>query len=204
MTDINKNEAERLIAQFLSEHEHPTTKDWKALVNKYPQHASNIADAAIVRMAGDAADASDEDYVFDAELASRTVSKALSRFHQVPSHSLESAQQKVNSLKGAARKGAAQKIGIGPYATLLNGVLSGRTKAPGKLLDALSAFFEEPATALAEVFRRNFATTPVPAFKAGHGKPKLATQPNTWEESVREQDLSAEETARLLKFADEK
>jgi hypothetical protein len=68
----------------------------------------------------------------------------------------------------------------------------------------LSAYFDEPATALAEVFRRNFAATPVPAFKAGDGKPKLATQPSTWEKSVQEQDLSAEETARLLKFSDEK
>lgn len=203
MTDINKDEAERLIAQFLNEHDLPTTENWKALVAQYPQYASDIADAAMVRAAGDAADASEEDYAFDAALSNRTVSKVLNRIHRGSSPSLEAAQQKVNSLRGAARRETAELVGIGPYPSLLNGVLSGRTKPPSKLLDALSAFFEVPATALLEVFRRSFATTPVPEFKAGDTKPKIATEPSTWEKAVREQELSAEEIARLLKFADE-
>ena len=203
MTYIIKDEADSLIAQFLNEHDHPTPDDWNALLNRFPEHASEIADAAMVRTAGDTADASDEEYMLNAELANRTVSKALMRIHQSPSPNLVTAQQKVNSLKGAARKEAEEKIGVGPYASLLNGVLSGRTKPPGKLLGALSAFFEVPATALAEVFRRSFAATPVPSFKAGGAKPKIAAEPSTWEEAVREQRLSVEETARLLKFSDE-
>ena len=203
MTYIIKDEADILIAQFLNEHEHPTQDDWNELLNRFPQHASEIADAAMVRTAGDMADASNEEYVLNHALANRTVSKALMRIQQSHSPVLEMAQGKVNSLRGAARKEAAVKIGVGPYASLLNGVLSGRTKPPRRLLDSLSAFFEVPATALAEVFRRSFALTPVPSFKAGGTKPMIAAEPKTWEEAVREQRLSLEETARLLKLCEE-
>lgn len=203
MTAINKDKTEHLIAQFLTERDHPTTEDWKALVDQYPQHASAIADAAMVRAAGDAADAADDPFVFDVELANRTVSKALNRVHQMPSRNLEIAQHQMNSLKGVARKEAAEKLGIGPYPALLNGVLSGRTQAPVKLLQELAAFFDVQMTALAELFRRNFAATPVPAFKAGNSKPQVAAEPASWEDAVRALKLSSEETSRLLAFSDD-
>lgn len=204
MTNTNRAEAERLIIDFLNQHASPATKDWKQLLDRFPQHAAAIADAAMVRAAGDAADASAEPYELDAELANRTVSKALSKVHQTPSWNLEVAKTKVASIqKPAARKQTAIEVGIGPYPALLNGVLSGRTKAPSKVLGALAAQFEVPRLALAELFRRCFEESVVPAFKGGNNKPQVAAEPVSWEEAVRGLNLSEEETTRLLKLGEE-
>ena len=204
MNDTQRNQAERLIAEFLEGHDKPTVGDWKRLADQYPEHAATFVDAALVRAAGDAADASDEEYKFDARLATQTVSKALNKAHQMPSANLESAAKKVAAIQGpTARKEAAVAIGIGPYAPLLNGVLVGRTKGPRKVVDALASFLEVSAIALRELFARAFAASAVPAFKVGEGKPQVASEPATWEEAVRGLGLPAEETARLLKLADE-
>lgn len=204
MTYTNRAEAERLIADFLNQHADPTTEEWKTLLERLPQHAAAIANAAIVRAAGDAADASAEPYELDTELANRTVSKALSKIHQTPSWNLELAKNKVASIqKPAARKQTAIEVGIGPYPMLLNGVLSGRTKAPSKVLGALATLFEVPRLALNEVFRRSFEESVVPAFKGGGSKPRVAAEQVSWEDAVRGLKLSNEETTRLLKLTEE-
>jgi hypothetical protein len=168
-------------------------------------HAADIADAAMVRAAGDIAENSDEEYVFDSELASRTVSRALDRLHRSPSATLHTTQEKVNALKGpAAKKEAAIAVGIGTHLSLFNGVLAGRVKAPSKILEAMSSFFDAPAIVLAEVFRRNFAATPVPHFKAADIKPQIAAEPSKWEDAVRELKPTADELERLLSFTDER
>ena len=203
MNSTNRQEAERIISAFLDQNLSPTTDDWKCLVDKYPEYASAFVDAALVRRAGDAADASPEEYVLDEQLANRTVSKALSKAHQTPSWNLEAAKLKVASIQGAAaRKEAAMKVGIGPYPGLLNGVLSGRTSAPMRLLRAISSMLEVPAVALDELFRRTFAASEVPAYKSTDAKPQIPAEPASWEDAVRALDLPSEETARLLKFAE--
>lgn len=92
MTATNRTEAERLIVEFLDANDQPTAADWKVLADKHPEHASAFVDAALVRAVGDAADASAEPYEFDAGLATRMVSKGLSKLHQTSSAQLELAQ----------------------------------------------------------------------------------------------------------------
>lgn len=204
MNATNRDQAELIIIEFLTEHDKPTTDDWKRLTDKYPEHAAALVDAALVRAAGDAADASAKEYKLDARLATQTVSRALSKAHQMPSANLEAAAAKVAAIQGpTARKEVAVAVGIGPYPPLLNGVLAGRTRAPRKVLDALEALWAVPATALRELFARTFIASVVPAHKAGDTKPQVSTEPATWESAVRGLGLPPAETARLLKFGDE-
>lgn len=204
MINNNVPEPEKLIVDFLNQHPRPTTQDWKQFIERFPQYASAIADAAMVREAGDAADAAGEPYELDEEMANRTVSKALSKIHQTTNLNLAKAKKKVASIqKPAERRQAATAVGIGPHPALLNGVLSGRTRAPSRVLDALAAMFDVPRLALVELFRRHFEESAVPAFKGGGSKPKLAVEPVSWEEAVRGLKLSEEETERLLKLGRE-
>ena len=203
MNQTKQDEAKTIVAAFLDEHHNPTTDDWKGLMDRYPQHASAFVDAALIRRIGDEAEASGEEYVLDEELANRTVSRALSKAQSTPGSNLDAALRQVESIRGpVARRNAAVAVGIGPRPSLLNGVLSGRTSAPLRLLRALEKLLEVPAMAIQEVLRRAFVTSVVPAHKAGVSKPKVSVEPASWEEAVRALKLPAEETARLLKFAE--
>jgi hypothetical protein len=198
---INKNmsEAEQLIVDFLNRHTSPTTQDWKLFIERFPQHSSAIADAAMVRAAGDAADALTAPYELDVELANRTVSKALSKIHQSASLNLVKAKNKVDSIqKPAERKKTAIAVGIGPHISLLNGILSGRTRAPSRVLDALADILDVPRLTLVELFQRYFEASVVPAFKGGGKKPELAAEPESWEKSVKGLGLPEKERSRLL------
>lgn len=201
MIQNKTSKAEEPIVDFLNQHPSPTTEDWKRLIERFPQHAGVIADAAIVRAAGDAADAAVEPYELDEELATRTVSKALNKIHQTTNLYLTKAKKKVDAIRSPAqRKQAAIAVGIGPYPALLNGILSGRTKPPSRVLDALAIMFDVPGFALVELFRRQFEESAVPAFKGRGSKPKLASEPVFWEDAVRGLDLSEKETTRLLEL----
>src|SRR5262245_57250194 len=139
MNITNRDQAERLIVEFLAMHDEPTAADWKRLADQHPEHASAFVDAALIRAAGDAAEASAEEYVLDEALATKTVSHALNKVNQLSSPTLDAASNKLASIQTpAARRELAQAIGIGPYPSLLNGVLVGRTRAPVKLLNALA------------------------------------------------------------------
>lgn len=204
MTSLNRTDAERLIVEFLDTNDNPTSDDWKALADKHPEQASAFVDAALVRAVGDAADASAEPYECDAGLAARMVSKGLSKLHQTSSAQLELAQQRVKAVKTPAQKRElAATVGIGEHVSLLAGVLVGRTRAPRKLLAAISMALEVPGIALREVFARIFEGSPLPAHKGGEGKPVVAGTPATWEEAVRGLSLDPKETARLLSLSDE-
>jgi hypothetical protein len=204
MTATNRTDAERLIVEFLATHDNPTSDDWKALADKHPEHASAFVDAALVRAVGDATDASGEPYEFDADLATRMVSKGLSRLHQTSSAQLELAQQRVKAVRTPAQKRElATKVGIGEHVPLLAGVLVGRTFAPRKVLNAISEALEVPSIALRELFSRLFEASTVPAFKASEGKPTVPAAPASWEEAVRGLRLDSKETERLLRLADE-
>lgn len=203
MTATNRSDAERFIVEFLGTNDNPTSADWKALADKHPEHASAFVDAALVRAVGDAAEASSEPYEFDAGLATRMVSKGLSKMHQTSSTQLEFAQQRVKAVKTPAQKRElATKVGIGEHVSLLAGILVGRTLAPRRMLAAISAALDVPGVALREVFSRLFEATPLPAHKGGAGKPIVAGTPATWEEAVRGLSLDPKETARLLSFSD--
>lgn len=208
MTATNRTDAEQLIVEFLAATDHPTPADWKALADKHPEHASAFVEAALVRAVGDAAEAAEatsaEPYEFDVALATRMVSKGLSKLHQTSSAQLDLAQQRVKAVKTPSqRRELSAKVGIGEHVSLLAGVLVGRTLAPRKLLEAISEALDVPNVALREAFVRFFEATPLPAHKGGERKPVVAAAPATWEEAVRGLSLDAKETARLLSFSDE-
>lgn len=203
MNTINREETDRLIRMFLEETPQPTVEDWKRLINQYPQHSSAIADAALVRKIADINASGEVRFEFDEQLAARTVSKALNLLHQIPSSNVIVAKQKIDAIKGPGVHDVAIKIGIGPYPGLLNGVLSGRTKAPYRVLGALADYLQVSTFAMVEIFRRAFAASEVPAFKARHGQPVVNPEPATWEQAVRALDLPQGETVRLLNLSDE-
>lgn len=204
MNTTNRDQAERLIVDFLNTHDKPTAADWKRLTDQHPEHASAFVDAALIRAAGDAADASAEEYRLDEELATKTVSRALNKAHQLPSPTFEAARMKVEAIQGpAARRDLAQAVGIGQHTSLLNGVLAGRTRAPIKVLNALADALEVSAVALRELFARLFVASTVPAFKSTIGKPQLPMEPASWKDAVLGLGLAPEDTARLLKLDDD-
>lgn len=201
MTNEKWSVTEHIIVDFLNQHPSPTSDDWKQLTDRFPMHANAIADAAMVHSAGDAADAYGEIFEVDDELANRTISNALNKIHQTASANLDKARSKVESIKKPAdRKQTAILVGIGPYPSLLNGILSGRTRVPSKVLDALADMVKVPRLALVELFRRNFEGHPIPSFKGGGRKPEISTRPATWKEAVNGLNLSKEETTRLLEL----
>lgn len=197
-------EVDHLIGEFLEIHEHPSLSDWKALADRHPRHAAAIADAAAIRAAGDAGEGQKEPYEFDPALATRTVSKALTMAY-ARNASLNEAQRKVaQALPGPAeRRSLAMAVGLGERISLLNGVLSGRTRPARQVLRSLAQRLQVAEAALLEVFALAFAAERVPANKASQGKPVVQLQPVSWEQHVRSLGLSDEETAALLLLDDE-
>jgi hypothetical protein len=121
---------------------------------------------------------------------------------QVTELELEKAHAQVQAVQGPAVRKLSNDIGLGKNSALLSGVLSGRTEAPSKVLQALSDRLQVAALALAESFRRSFALNTVPAFKAGDGKPVVHPEPQSWSDAVASLKLSSEEAQALLELAD--
>lgn len=203
MTNQTKNEADRLVEDFLIDHPSPKTSDWKTLIDAHPEHSDAIADAALAHRDSVDLEEAARDWPLNQSAFDNTISFVLNLVHQTPSLLLEDAMQRVAAIQGPAARKVAVDIGIGPYPSLLNGILVGRTLAPKRILEALAARLEVPLSTLVELFKRTFSASEVPAFKSPNGKPQLAAQPATWEQAVNALDLSPEETARLLKLSDE-
>lgn len=203
MTNRNKDEADRLIEDFLIDNPNPMTSDWKRLIDAHPQHAGAIADAALAHGGPEEANEAGTQLQFNDLLFNATISRVLNLVHQTPSPLLDAAQKKVAEIQGPAAKKVAVEIGIGPYASLLSGILVGRTLAPRRILAALGRRLDVPMAALAELFKRSFAMSEVPAFKSLDDQPRLMTQPSTWEHAVQAMNLPTKETQRLLQLTDD-
>lgn len=198
MTKHSKTDAAQLVEGFLSEYACPNSGDWKRLIDAHPQHAGMIADAAILHGSSDAMLNVTEQFQSDDEIFNATISGVLSAVHRTPSAALEAAEKQVAATQGPKARQVAVDIGIGPHASLLSGVLIGRTLAPAPILSALGEKLGVPIAALSEVFQQNFTSAEVPAFKSPDGQPQVATEPWTWEQSVRALKLSDDETKRLI------
>lgn len=135
------------------------------------------------------------------QLSAMCMAHALVR-QQVTELELEKAQAQVTAIQGSAVRKLSAEIGLGKNSALLSGVLAGRTAAPSKVLQALSDRFHVAALALAESFRRSFAHSTVPAFKAVEGKPVVNPEPLSWSEAVTSLNLGRSETEALLELAD--
>lgn len=200
MNKRNKDESERLIEDFLTSNPTPTAADWKRLIDSNPQFAGEIAEAAL---AHSPAMNDNVGQPFNEALYNSTVSAVLNLVHTTPSPVLQDAEKKVHSIQGPEARKVAIEIGIGPYASLLSGILVGRTSAPSWVLSALSSRLNVPFMALSELFHRSFSASVVPAFKATEGQPQVATEPMSWKGAVKAMKLSPEETARLLELGSE-
>lgn len=199
MTNQHKNEIGHLIENFMFDHHSPEISDWKELIDAHPEHAGAIADAAFAYYLEDVAN----EWPLNQSAFNNTISMVQNLVHQTPSPVLADAKRRVVAIQGPTVKKVAIELGIGPYPSLLSGILVGRTLAPRPIIEALAARLEVPLSTLTELFRRTFFETEIPAFKSPASQPQLATKPATWEQAVNVLDLTPEEIARLLKMSDE-
>jgi hypothetical protein len=202
MTTLNRDEAASVIEDFLIDNPTPQTGDWKRLIDAHPQYAGAIANAALVCGSADADPGDDVERLSDDALFNATISRVLNLVHQTRSPVLAAAQQKVIAIQGPTARKVAVEIGIGPYPSLLSGILVGRTLVPSGVLAALGNRLAVPVAVLAELFARSFRQSEVPAFKAPDGQPQLLMEPLSWDCAVRALKLPPEETERLLRLSD--
>jgi len=202
MTTPSKDEAARLIEEFLVANPSPDPADWKRLIDSHPLAAGEIADAAIAWGSADSAEDDHADAPVENALFDTLISGVLNRVHQRRNPLLDTARQRVATIQGPAARKVAVEIGIGDHVSLLNGILVGRTAPPARIIAALARRVGLPAAVLMELFSRSFQQSEVPAFKSPDGLPKLLTEPVSWDHAVRALRLPAEETERLLRLAD--
>lgn len=203
MTNMNISEAGRLIEDFLSNTSSPQTNDWKRLINQHPEFASEIALAAIDDRSSYVESVGGELNTDEKAIYNRTISRVLNMVHSAPIHAIQDAQIKIEAIKGPSARTIAQEVGLGQHVVLLNRVLSGRTRAPGKLLADISKRLDIAVIALEQFFELAFANNKVPAYKATGAKPQVAAHPQSWADAVRELKMSKEDTTELLKLEDE-
>ena len=192
-----------VIDEFLLNTPEPDTADWKMLIDKHPEFASDIAQAA---MEGRGSMAVDEDEGLspaDRGVYNRTISKVLNLVHSGASAELDQARAKVQAIKGPAARVVAKELGLGVHVSLLNRVMSGRTRAPRKVLKGLAARLDISLPVLSHVFASAFAASEVPAYKSTDSKPQVTAQPQSWSDAVAEFGLSQDEANVLLKLDEE-
>lgn len=203
MTNQNKNEIGHLIENIFIDHHSPETSDWKELIAAHPEHAGTVADAALAHRDSASLEDMANEWPLNQSAFNNTISMVQNLVHQTPSPILADAKRRVAAIQGPTAKTVAIELGIGPYPSLLSGILVGRTLAPKSIIEALAARLDVPLSTLTELFRRTFFETEVPAFKSPDSKPQLATKPASWEQAVNVLNLTSEETARLLKMSEE-
>ncbi|MGO4222799.1 hypothetical protein AB4Y64_13225 [Lysobacter sp. TAF61] len=198
----NSIHIDKVIEGLLARSGKPTREDWRALIEEHPEHLDEIVDAAILSGANlQAYDATDEAF-FDKDVFDQTISKVLTLVHRMPSPVLGEVKSKIEKIQGPTVKKVATEIGIGPYPSLLSGILVGRTLPPKRVYEMLEQYLDAPVSALSEVFRRNFVQLSAPAFKATEAQPTVRTEPCSWQEAVARLNLSRSETERLMKLAE--
>ena len=194
--------ANRLVSGLLERNDSPTTSDWKRLLEAHPEHAGDIADAALMRRSSVRLSEMSLDAPVDQTVFESSVSQAINMVHAVPSQALVAIQAKLESFKGPSTRPLAREVGLGTHAALLSRILAGGVNAPCKVLAALATKLETTQSALLECFRRAFIAAPVPSFKAEEGKPVVRAKAMPWDEAVKSLKLSEEETRELLSLDD--
>ena len=197
---VANQHAGKIIAVFLERTSVPSTQDWKRLMAEHPQHAADIADAAMLSLDAHPLVEDDVEHAPDKDAYERGVSKALDLLHSMPSSQLADAQKKVMASSGPSVRKLASQVGLGAAPPLLSGVLAGSIVAPKQTLQRLAEKFETSVMALAEVFTRAFAAQELPAFKAENGKPRVLTAPTPWKDAVKASGLPQEQVRELLKL----
>jgi hypothetical protein len=189
--------AEALIADLLAEREHPSTQDWKRLIDAHPEYASEFADAAFACRSIKRLVPADLDESVPSAYAN-ILSFAINALHHEPSPPLVALEGALAELKGAALSSLAEEVGLGSHVELLISVLDGTIRSPLRLTRALAERFHTSMAALLELFTIHFENREAPAFKAETGKPHLEFEPIPWEEAVRKTGAPQKEIEELL------
>lgn len=190
----------RIVAEFLASNSQPSTNDWSELIRQHPEYAGELADIAMLRAGAQAMEEPTPEMPLNQVAFDATVSQAINLVYQTPSAPLSDLEQRVESVRGPAVRQLAQDVGLGPHVALVSGVLAGSIAAPRKLLERLAQRLDASALALAEVLRRSFMASAVPAHKAQAGKPEVSLTPTPWEDAVRAMNLSSDDTEQLLEL----
>jgi hypothetical protein len=199
----NEEEARRIVAEFLSEHETPFPKDWMKLVVDHPRFADAITDAALLYGAIDHLQESDLDTELDEGVCEEDVSRVLSLVVDTPSEAVCEVLEEIAAVRGPGVRQLAKEIDLAPHAVpLLHGVLAGSIVPPRHILERLSVRFRATSVVLAECFRDTFARALMPSHKSTEGKPDVHTQPQAWADAVRSLQLSDTEASELLALED--
>lgn len=189
--------AEDVITALLVGTAEPTALQWKALIDRYPHYANEIAEAALEYRTTQHLTLDDLNGPAP-EMYARTLSWAINAYHTTPRPESLALERRIQEVKGPAARPLARTLGLGKNVVLLNGVLSGRIRSPRRITARLAETFETRVGALTDVFAREFARQPAPAFKAERKKPQIRREPQPWDEAVRSLGLSEDETNELL------
>ncbi|MFV1849125.1 MAG: hypothetical protein ACMZ66_00225 [Thalassospira sp.] len=192
---MNPTQVEHIFRSFLDDHPDPSSEDWRALLQRYPEYTEDIVHRAISH--GSRLESERR------QIGARTLTFAQNLLQSQPSPVLEAVDAQLTAVKGPQVRDIARQIGLGEHVNLLNGVLVGRTQAPVRVLSALETYFDAPAMVLRAVFEQRFAASVVPAFKATREQPQVTVEPTSWVDAVHSLELSTEETTRLLQMAED-
>lgn len=109
-------------------------------------------------------------------------------------------EQKIATVRGAAIRRLAPKVGLGKHPALLSGVLAGSISPPRKVLTRLGEVLEAPQFALAAFFKHAFERRAIPAFKSDSGKPQVSRSVTSWTDAVKSLNLPVNQTKELMQL----
>ncbi|MEH6494020.1 hypothetical protein [Halopseudomonas sp.] len=111
---------------------------------------------------------------------------------------VERAQAAIAAIIGPQVGKLADYVELPGKRKLVSEVLVGLVQAPGVLLGKIAEYFGVSRGVLTQAVSLNFRNLPAPSYKAPNGRPRMLTEPVSWEEAVRALKLPHDEEAKLL------
>jgi hypothetical protein len=199
MSNVNvkvSREATALIETLMIENPYPSKADWRNLIMKHPEYASQIADFSIMfnssfHLQMEAYDEPLDQNVFD------EVSSQLFDILDNTESSACLAQERLSQIVGPMSWAVAKDIGLRDHVDFLDQIISGETKPPLQIVRKLAQKLSVEFSSLTQAFALNFSHRQLQYYQSD-GKPQERQEPLDWEKAVRIADLNKEETDYLL------
>lgn len=115
---------------------------------------------------------------------------------------IEQVQAAIAGIVGPQVNALADYVGLPGKRRLVNEVLVGLVRAPGALLGRIAEYFAVSREAVTQAVSLNFRNLPAPSYKAPNVRPRVLTEPVSWEEAVKALKLPHDEEAKLLAMGD--
>lgn len=115
---------------------------------------------------------------------------------------IEQVHAAIAGIVGPQVNALADYLGLPGKRRLVNEVLVGLVRAPGALLGKIAEYFAVSREAVTQAVSLNFRNLPAPSYKAPNGRPRVLTEPVSWEEAVKALKLPHDEEAKLLAMGD--